>query len=446
MTYKRLNHSKMIWLARITVSSCVVIFLFTINYYLSITYAQTESTNATAVALQSKIDQRNDDIKALEKEIISYQKQITELSTQASSLSSTIKSLQLTQKKLETDIKITENKIIEKNLQIQQLGSQIMDKEDNIFDNKRIIARSFATMNELGSKSLPELLLAKNSLSQAWNALDEISIVQKGLSDRIGNLKSAKANLEANKKATEKVKTELLTLGKQLNDQKKIVAETTKENNSLLKETKNNQSSYTQLLKTRQQQKEAFEREVSSLEAELKIAIDPSLIPTSRSGVLLYPLSNIRITQYFGNTAFATQNPQIYKTGSHPGIDLAAPIGTPVKSALSGTVVGSGNMDLAGGGRCRAYGKWIMVKHANGLSTLYAHLSLIGVTSGQTVTTGDIIGYSGNTGASTGPHVHFGVYATEGVRITNLSSSSYCSGVLYPLADPKAYLNPLSYL
>ena len=113
---------------------------------------------------------------------------------------------------------------------------------------------------------------------------------------------------------------------------------------------------------------------------------------------------------------------------------------------MSGTVVGSGNMDLAGGGRCRAYGKWIMVKHANGLSTLYAHLSLISISTGQTVSTGDVIGYSGNTGATTGPHLHFGVYATEGVRITNLSSSSYCSGVLYPLADPTAYLNPLSYL
>lgn len=444
MIHKRLTHSAIIGAMRVTVFLCTILFLFIIHNYPSSTNAQTD--NATATALQSKIDQRNEDIKTLEKEIVAYQKQISELSTQASSLSSTIKTLQLTQKKLETDIKITENKIVEKNLQIQQLGSQILDKEDNISDNKRIIARSFATMNELGTKSLPELLLAKNSLSQAWNSLDEISTVQKGLSDHIGRLQSVKANLEANKKATEKAKSELLALGKQLNDQKKIVTETTKENNQLLKETKNNQSSYTTLLAVRQQQKEAFEREVSSLEAELKIAIDPSLIPTSKSGVLIYPLTNIRITQYFGNTAFATQNPQIYKTGSHPGVDFAASIGTPIKASLSGVVVGSGNMDLAGGGRCRAYGKWIMLKHANGLSTLYAHLSLISVTTGQSVTTGDVIGYSGNTGATTGPHLHFGVYATEGVRITNLSSSSYCSGVLYPLADPKAYLNPLSYL
>lgn len=213
-----------------------------------------------------------------------------------------------------------------------------------------------------------------------------------------------------------------------------------------MNDTKNSQANYSKLLATRQQQKEAFEREVDSLQEQLKITIDPTHIPKTGTGVLVYPLDTIRVTQYFGNTTFATKNPQIYTTGSHPGIDFAASIGTPVKAALGGTVVAAANMDVAGGGRCRAYGKWIMIKHTNGLSTLYGHLSLIGVTKGQTVSTGDIIGYSGNTGATTGPHLHFGVYATEGVRITNLTSSSYCSGVLYPLADPKAYLNPLSYL
>jgi len=423
------------------------IFLFFISYINTI-YAQSvsQTTNSAVTELQSKIDQRNQDIKALEKEITEYLKQLSELGSQASSLSATVKSLQITQKKLETDIKITENKIIEKNLQIQQLGTQISAKEDNITDNKHIISRSFATMNELGSKSLPELLLAKNSLSQAWNSLDEISVVQKGLSEHIGQLQSVKANLEVNKKSTEKAKSELVVLSKQLNDQKKIVVDTTKENNALLKETKNNQASYTKLLATRQQQKEAFEREVDSLEAELKITIDPTHIPSTGSGVLKYPLDIIRITQYFGNTAFATKNPQIYSKGSHPGIDFAASIGTPVKAALGGTIVGSGNMDIAGGGRCRAYGKWIMIAHPNGLSTLYGHLSLIGVSTGQRVGTNEVIGYSGNTGASTGPHLHFGVYATEGVKITKLISSSYCAGVLYPLADPKAYLNPLSYL
>ncbi len=409
-------------------------------------YAQTNSKNAAVADLQNKINQRNADIQALEKEIASYVKQLTDLGGQASSLSSTIKSLQLTQKKLETDIKVTENKIAEKTFQIQQLGTQISDKEDTIGDNRRIIVKSFATMNEMGDRSLVELLLAKGSLSTAWNSLEDISTVQHGLSDRIGQLQSVKANLEANKKATEKAKAELQGLNKQLKDQRGVVLNTATEQNQLLKETKNSQAEYTKLLATRQEQKDAFEREVGNLEAALKITIDPNSIPTTGSGLLKYPIDNPRITQYFGNTKFATKNPQIYKSGTHPGIDFAASIGTPIRAAMGGTVVGSGNMDLAGRGRCRAYGKWIMIRHDNGLSTLYAHLSLISISTGQSISTGEVIGYSGNTGATTGPHLHFGVYATEGVRITNLVSSTYCSGVLYPLADPSAYLNPLSYL
>ncbi len=408
----------------------------------SISTADAQSTDE----IQSKINQRQEDIKALEKEIASYQKQINELGSQADSLAATIKSLDLTRKKLEADIKLTEKKITDKTIEIRQLGLDINDKEETIVDDRRIISLALKTMNESGSRSLPELLLNDRSLSDTWDSLDQLGAVQKGLVDRIEELLQAKTHLESNKKSSEKAKADLLALNNQLNSQKKIVEGTTAEKNQILKETKNSEASYAALLALREQQKQAFEREVTALEDALKIDVNPGSIPGTGSGVLKWPLDTVRITQYFGNTSFATANPQIYKSGSHPGVDFGASIGTQVKAAMTGVVVGSGNMDLAGGGRCRAYGKWIMVKHANGLSTLYAHLSLIGVTTGQTVVTGETIGYSGNTGASTGPHLHFGVYATEGVRITNLNSSSYCAGVLYPLADPSAYLNPLSYL
>jgi murein DD-endopeptidase MepM/ murein hydrolase activator NlpD len=84
----------------------------------------------------------------------------------------------------------------------------------------------------------------------------------------------------------------------------------------------------------------------------------------------------------------------------HAGIDLAAGVGAPVRAALDGTVVSAGN---EGG-----YGRCVRIRHADGAVTVYAHLSSISVQAGQ-VAAGQLIGREGNTGQSTGPHLHFEV-------------------------------------
>ena len=146
----------------------------------------------------------------------------------------------------------------------------------------------------------------------------------------------------------------------------------------------------------------------------------------------------------------------------HDGLDIGVPIGTPVQAALAGTVLATGDTDLFGdktwvatdgksGDQCLSFGKWVMLTHGNGLNTLYAHLSVISATKGETVNAGDVIGYSGMTGYATGPHLHFGVYATAGVEIATLNEfrgdqTTPCAGATMPVAPADAYLNPLSYL
>ena len=83
-------------------------------------------------------------------------------------------------------------------------------------------------------------------------------------------------------------------------------------------------------------------------------------------------------------------------------MDLAVPTGTPIRAALPGTVTAS--KYNAGG-----YGYYVMIDHGNGLSTLYGHCSKLLARVGQAVEAGDIIALSGNTGRSTGPHLHFEV-------------------------------------
>ncbi|WP_406059435.1 M23 family metallopeptidase [Streptomyces sp. NBC_01077] len=93
----------------------------------------------------------------------------------------------------------------------------------------------------------------------------------------------------------------------------------------------------------------------------------------------------------------------------HSGQDFAVPVGTPVKAAGTGTVVKAGPN---GGGDGPAYGNAIVVKHANGTYSQYAHLSKIKVYPGQKVLAGQQIALSGNTGNSSGPHLHFEIRTT----------------------------------
>jgi LysM repeat protein len=86
------------------------------------------------------------------------------------------------------------------------------------------------------------------------------------------------------------------------------------------------------------------------------------------------------------------------------GIDIATPVGTPIMAAAGGTVTVARGFGWNGG-----YGQYVVVSHPNGTQTLYAHLSDVIVSQGQSVIQGQVIGYSGNSGKSTGAHLHFEV-------------------------------------
>ena len=188
----------------------------------------------------------------------------------------------------------------------------------------------------------------------------------------------------------------------------------------------------------------ALEEEISRIEEKIRIEIDPASLPISRSGVLAWPLDKITITQDFGNTPFATKNPQIYNGKGHNGVDFRASVGESVLAADDGRVIDVGDTDK----QCRgvSYGRWILIEHSNNLSTLYAHLSLIKVSAGETVKRGQLVGYSGDTGYVTGPHLHFTVFATQGVQVQKVKSKVCGTYMTVPISALNAYLNPLDYL
>lgn len=92
----------------------------------------------------------------------------------------------------------------------------------------------------------------------------------------------------------------------------------------------------------------------------------------------------------------------------HNGVDIGAPVGTPLLAAANGTVLVAKNTGYNGG-----YGKMVIISHPNGTQTVYGHMSNVYVSTGQSVTQGEQIGESGNSGKSTGPHLHFEVRGAE---------------------------------
>lgn len=96
----------------------------------------------------------------------------------------------------------------------------------------------------------------------------------------------------------------------------------------------------------------------------------------------------------------------------HKGMDIAGPWGTPVVAAADGQVIEANNYDSWG----YSWGYYVLIYHNGTYSTRYAHLSSVAVSKGQYVTTGTVIGYEGDTGNVTGPHLHFEVYE-NGTRV-----------------------------
>lgn len=399
----------------------------------------------TVSELRNKIQNSNSEIGKLEEEIKQYQKNLQITRQEASTLQNELKRIETTQKKHAADINLTEKKINNTSLNIEKLNFEISQSEQKINQNKEAIAELMRQIRETESHSLVEIFLSQNSLSEFLQATEELQKLQVEIQKDMENLVELKTLLEQQKSEEESRNQELGILKSNLVDQKTIADQNAREQSVLLAATKNKESEFQKLIAEKQARKLQFEQSIKEAEAQIKIIIDPNKLPDAGSAVLSWPLDNVIITQYFGNTAFASRNAQIYNGNGHNGIDLGTPTGTELKSSAGGRVVGVGDTDNTCQGA--SYGKWVLVQHNNGLSTLYAHMSLIRVQPGQEVGQGQIIGFSGNTGYSTGPHLHFTVFATEGVKVGQLQSQVPGCGVYtLPLASKSSYLNPLSYL
>lgn len=398
--------------------------------------------------LQNEIDQRGDRLSQIDAEIAKFEAELAVVGGEKKTLQSAINRLELERKKVNADISRTETLISSTDLEINKLVLEISKTQDDMAGTKDAISAIIRQEHQSGDTTLIEMMLGNERLSQFWNKLDAHQSIRETLAVKVSELDSYQEILTGKRSTNEEKRGELSSLKTQYTGQNEVLVNNKNEQAKLLEVTKNEEQTYQQLLASKQQAKEDIQREMREFESKLQFVLNPSTVPTAGSAVFSWPLANVVITQYFGGTEFAARNAAAYGGRAyHSGVDMGAPSGTAIMAPLSGTVRATGNTDAVPG--CFSWGKWTLIDHANGLSTLYAHQSAINVSPGQAVSTGEVIGYVGSTGFSTGPHLHFTVYAKEGVSVrkfNEIKTVTSCGPASTPVAATDAYIDPMLYL
>lgn len=405
-----------------------------LSLLLSITPVAYAQTNGS---IQAQIDQSSAQISKLQKEIAQLTGELNATSQQKQTLQTTVANYNLNIQKTTKTISLTNTQISKKDSEIHTLSGTISTTADTIGTVKTGVSETLRQLAVLDDQPAALVLFGGGTLSSFFDEATSLEALRLELKDKVLELSDLKETLTTSKDVAESKRDELADLKQRLAQQQQTLAIARDEQNKLLQQTKNKEANYQALIAQKKAEQAAFEAELYRLAASLGTA-DTSAAPSPSRGLLNWPLSGVAITQQFGSTI---DSRRLYTSGTHNGVDFRASIGTPVRASSIGTVQ---EINQGAVKNCQ-YGKWVLIRHNNGLTTLYAHLSSIAVVKGQQVNTGDTIGYSGDTGYATGPHLHFTVYVSSAVQFKNYTCNSGYTAYI-PYAAPNAYLDPMSYL
>ena len=403
---------KALFLGLILIFSILLIPIFT-----QVSIGQTDEELSEEELTKGKLlEELKEELAAKEREAEELEKQAQELNVsieetqkQKDSLSREISLINSRIGKLGVDIRYTRNRISKTNLEIKGLTIEIKEKIFDIENKSTAMAVTLQIIYETSQEDPFIVLLRNESITGVIDHINQLSSLENNLFNDLKELKALKELLTGQKTKQENFKGNLTKLSSKLTDQQKVEAWQKNQKNTLLKETKNQEKEYRENLIKINQRREEIAREIFEIEEKTRLTIDPDALPTKRPGVLTWPVPPLKITQTYGPTSATGFKNDFYKF--HNGLDLRASIGTAVTAADNGEIIGVGDNSPY------TYGRWVAIKHANNLVTLYAHLSVIKVKKGQSVKRGDTIAFTGNTGFSTGPHLHFGVYAGDTFKI-----------------------------
>ena len=391
-------------------------------------------TRASA-ASSSEIRKQINELKAQKKEI---EEQIKQVQDDYEKNKDDIADIVARKNVIDQEIGLLSAQIININEQISAFNTLIADKQeelDGAQDRFDLLSQEnkvrIRTMEEEGSLSYWEVLFKANDFSDLLDRLNMVEEIAASDQRRLEELNQAALAVEEAQSQLEVEKAELQLTKNELDETQAQLDEKKKEADALLLELLA-RADELKALEAEYSEKEAeFLKEIAAKEQEYNEAklaewlaymatyttVPPETAAPSEGGNTngssgtnsgnnsgsgassgwLVPCSYVKLTSPFGNRTSPTAGASSY----HQGVDLAAPPGTPVYASRAGRVT------VAGYGSAAGY--YVTINHLDGFSSIYMHLNNYVVSSGQTVSAGQLIGYVGRSGVATGYHLHFGI-------------------------------------
>lgn len=345
---------------------------------------------ASAVT-QAEINQMKEDAAALKKQRAELQKQLKAIQAD--------KSKALDQKALlEQQINATQAEINNIAAQITQYDQLIAQKETELAATEEkeraqyeLFCKRVREMEEQGEVSYWSILFSSDDFS---DLLDNAMMVEEIMdydNQVMNELIAIREQIEADKTALETARQEQKDAKAEQEAAKAELKSQQAQVDALIAEISGQESQVKAAEAKLQAAANAADAEIRAAEKELASQI--ANVP-SESG-FLWPLpGRYNLSSLYGSR----KHPVTGKANNHTGIDVPAPSGTPIQACKSGVVTTSTYNN--------SYGNYVVVSHSDGTSTLYAHMSRRNASKGQTVSQGQVIGYVGTTGSSTGNHLH----------------------------------------
>lgn len=356
-----------------------------------------------------------------------------ELQSQLNVLAGDMDSALSRKKLIEQEILLLEEEISLTEQQIEALEGMIFIKVEEIQAAELEERKQYAlfcervrAMEESGDVSYLSILFDSNDFSDLLDRIIMVDEIMKYDEKVMENLIAIRLSIIAEREALELLRTEQEAIYVQQQQAKADKELQEAEVDKLIAQILAKEAQLEALHNELQSSAASMDAEIKAKERELAalLAVQNQNI-VSEAG-FAWPLSGYTtLSSLFGSRA----NPFTGAADNHTGIDIPAPSGTPIKAAKSGVVLISEYH--------WSYGNYVVVSHADGQSTLYAHMVQRGVSVGDTVVQGGVVGYVGTTGSSTGNHLHFEV-RINGVRYDPVN---YYSGLYYSYGGVKTQLS-----